>query len=58
MRNRFAHSTAPQDADGFAGHDVEADAIKHDVFAERFGNLAELDVRVLHGFGHRLALEN
>ncbi len=50
-RNRFAHAAAAQDADSFAGHDVEADVIEHDVVAESFGDLAELDIGLRTGSG-------
>ena len=57
QRDGFAHAASPQDADGFGRHDAEADTIKHGVVAETLGDFAELDVRLLRGIGHDLALE-
>ena len=55
QRDRFAHAAAAQDADGFAGQDVEADAIEHDVVAEGFGDFVEFDVGI-NSIGHRLMI--
>ena len=44
QRHRLAHAAAAQDAHGLAGHNVEADAIEHDIAAERLVDVLELDV--------------
>ena len=46
QRDGFADAAAPHDDAGLPGIDGEADAVEHQVIAERFGDVAEFDVVV------------